>query len=211
VQGAQADGWSWLDRARQALDAARLVAAAAPDSSIILAYDAARQACVALLAQQGLSSSGLSYTDIRYPPGPGDVRQPVRPASGHGVQRECRKRPVPFGHQEQEAGRLGRPRDPGRVRRGGRPGPGHGGRGDRALLQDPGAEPGRAETGAGARRSSHKTSPVSAASGVACSGASATCRSRQPGRRDRVHEHRRGVHSRRPSLTAAPPSATSSP
>jgi hypothetical protein len=30
VQGAQADGWSWLDRARQALDAARLVAAAAP-------------------------------------------------------------------------------------------------------------------------------------------------------------------------------------
>ena len=54
VQGAQADGWSWLDRARQALDAARLVAAAAPDSSIILAYDAARQACVALLAQQGL-------------------------------------------------------------------------------------------------------------------------------------------------------------
>lgn len=44
VQGAQADGWSWLDRARQALDAARLVAAAAPDSSIILAYAAARQA-----------------------------------------------------------------------------------------------------------------------------------------------------------------------
>ncbi len=54
VQGAQADGGSWLERARQALDAARLVAAAAPDSSIILAYDAARQACVALLAQQGL-------------------------------------------------------------------------------------------------------------------------------------------------------------
>ena len=52
VQGAQADGWSWLDRARQALDAARLVAAAAPDSSIILAYDAARQACVALLASR---------------------------------------------------------------------------------------------------------------------------------------------------------------
>ena len=54
VQGAQADGGSWLDRARQALDAARLIADAAPDSSIILAYDAARQACVALLAQQGL-------------------------------------------------------------------------------------------------------------------------------------------------------------
>ena len=53
MQGAQAYGGSWLERARQALDAARLVAAAAPDSGIILAY-AARQACVALLAQQGL-------------------------------------------------------------------------------------------------------------------------------------------------------------
>jgi hypothetical protein len=54
VQGAQADGESWLERARRGLDAARIVAEAAPDSSIILAYDAARQACVALLAQQGL-------------------------------------------------------------------------------------------------------------------------------------------------------------
>jgi len=54
VQGAQADGGSWLDRARQTLDAARLIAEAAPDSSIVLSCDAARQACVALLAQQGL-------------------------------------------------------------------------------------------------------------------------------------------------------------
>jgi len=54
VQGAQADGGSWLDRSRQALEAAQMVAATAPDSSIILAYDAARQACIALLAQQGL-------------------------------------------------------------------------------------------------------------------------------------------------------------
>jgi HEPN domain-containing protein len=54
VQGAQANGESWLNRARQAVDAARLIEAAAPDSSIVLAYDAARQACVALLAQQGL-------------------------------------------------------------------------------------------------------------------------------------------------------------
>lgn len=54
VQGAQADGGSWLERARRGLDAARIVAEAAPDSSIVLAYDAARQACVALLAQQGL-------------------------------------------------------------------------------------------------------------------------------------------------------------
>ena len=54
VQGAQADGASWLDRARRGLEAARVLAEAAPDSSVVLACDAARQACVALLAQQGL-------------------------------------------------------------------------------------------------------------------------------------------------------------
>jgi hypothetical protein len=54
VQGAQADGPSWLDRARRGLDAAQVLGESAPDSSVILAYDAARQACVALLAQQGL-------------------------------------------------------------------------------------------------------------------------------------------------------------
>lgn len=59
VQGAQAGGGSWLDRARESLDAARLIAQAAPDSSIVLAYDAARQACVALLAQQGLRPTTL--------------------------------------------------------------------------------------------------------------------------------------------------------
>jgi HEPN domain-containing protein len=54
VQGAQADGTSWLDRARRGLEAAQVLAETAPDSSVVLAYDAARQACVALLAQQGL-------------------------------------------------------------------------------------------------------------------------------------------------------------
>ena len=54
VQGAQADGESWLDRARRGLEAARALADSAPDSSVVLAYDAARQACVAVLAQQGL-------------------------------------------------------------------------------------------------------------------------------------------------------------
>jgi HEPN domain-containing protein len=54
VQGAQADGASWLDRARRGLEAARVLAESAPDSSVVLAYDAARQACVGLLAQQGL-------------------------------------------------------------------------------------------------------------------------------------------------------------
>jgi HEPN domain len=54
VQGAQADGASWLDRAQRGIEAARVIAEAAPDGCVILAYDAARQACVALLAQQGL-------------------------------------------------------------------------------------------------------------------------------------------------------------
>jgi hypothetical protein len=54
VQGAQADGASWLNRARRGLEAARAIAEQAPDSSVVLAYDAARQACAGLLAQQGL-------------------------------------------------------------------------------------------------------------------------------------------------------------
>ena len=54
VQGAQADGESWLERARRGLDAARLLEQSSPDSSVVLAYDAARQACMGALAQQGL-------------------------------------------------------------------------------------------------------------------------------------------------------------
>lgn len=54
VHGAQADGGLWLERARRGLFAAQIVAEAAPDSSVILAAHAARQACIALLAQQGL-------------------------------------------------------------------------------------------------------------------------------------------------------------
>jgi hypothetical protein len=54
VHGAQADGASWLDRARRGLEAAQVLVEAAPDSSVVLSCDAARQACVALLAQQGL-------------------------------------------------------------------------------------------------------------------------------------------------------------
>ncbi len=63
VRGAQADGASWVDRARRGLEAARIVVEPAPDSCIILAYDAARQACVGLVAQQGLrpTTSGGHY------------------------------------------------------------------------------------------------------------------------------------------------------
>ena len=78
VQGAQADGGSWLDRARQTLSAAHLVAAAAPDSSIILAYDASRQACLALLAQQGLrpTTAGGHYA----------VEEAIRAQFGGGLR-----------------------------------------------------------------------------------------------------------------------------
>jgi hypothetical protein len=63
LHGAQADGQSWLDRSRRGLEAARIVAEPAPDSCIVLAYDSARQACVGLLAQQGLrpTTSGGHY------------------------------------------------------------------------------------------------------------------------------------------------------
>jgi HEPN domain-containing protein len=78
VQGAQADGGSWLDRARQALEAARLIAPTAPDSSIVLAFDAARQACVALLAQQGLrpTTAGGHYA----------VEEAIRDQFGGGLR-----------------------------------------------------------------------------------------------------------------------------
>ncbi|HTU09059.1 MAG TPA: HEPN domain-containing protein [Trebonia sp.] len=78
IQGAQADGESWLERARRSLDAARIIAAAAPNSSIILAYDAARQACVALLAQQGLrpTTAGGHYA----------IEEAVRAQFGAGLR-----------------------------------------------------------------------------------------------------------------------------
>jgi hypothetical protein len=63
VLGAQADGSPWLDRARQTIAAARAIEQASPDNAFVLAYDAARQACTALLAQQGLrpTTSGGHY------------------------------------------------------------------------------------------------------------------------------------------------------
>jgi hypothetical protein len=63
VQGAIADGSPWLDRAQRTLAAARAIEQTSPDSAFVLAYDAARQACTALLAQQGLrpTTSGGHY------------------------------------------------------------------------------------------------------------------------------------------------------
>lgn len=52
--GNAANGGPWLEKARRTLATAEQVATTDPSSAYVLAYDAARQACVALLAQQGL-------------------------------------------------------------------------------------------------------------------------------------------------------------
>jgi hypothetical protein len=54
VTGAEADGTPWLERAKRTATTAEKIVDADPDSAYILAYDAARQACTALLAHQGL-------------------------------------------------------------------------------------------------------------------------------------------------------------
>jgi len=54
IQGAQTDGQPLLDKAVRTLASSAAIQAADPDSSYTLAYDAARFACTALLAQQGL-------------------------------------------------------------------------------------------------------------------------------------------------------------
>lgn len=54
VTGAHANGEPWLVKARRTLTSAAGLADADPDSAYILAYDAARFACTALLNHQGL-------------------------------------------------------------------------------------------------------------------------------------------------------------
>ena len=54
LTGAAADGGQWLAKARRTLNTATNAASTDPDSAFTLAYDAARFACTALLAQQGL-------------------------------------------------------------------------------------------------------------------------------------------------------------
>ena len=54
VSGAQADGAALLARARRTAETAQAIATDDPDSAYVLAYDATRQACTALLAHQGL-------------------------------------------------------------------------------------------------------------------------------------------------------------
>ncbi|MDA8322286.1 MAG: HEPN domain-containing protein [Actinomycetota bacterium] len=57
LTGAAADGGQWLARAHRTLSTATGAVDADPDSAFTLAYDAARFACTALLAQQGLRAT----------------------------------------------------------------------------------------------------------------------------------------------------------
>lgn len=57
VTGAAALGEQWLSKARRTLNTAMAAADNDPDSAFTLSYDAARFACTALLAQQGLRAT----------------------------------------------------------------------------------------------------------------------------------------------------------
>jgi len=54
VTGTQADGTPGLNRARMTLASAESLLVRDPTNAFVLAYDAARQACTAILAHQGL-------------------------------------------------------------------------------------------------------------------------------------------------------------
>ena len=54
VAGAAADGRPWLTKAAATIRTAESISSTDPHSAYTLAYDAARFACVGLLAQQGL-------------------------------------------------------------------------------------------------------------------------------------------------------------
>jgi hypothetical protein len=96
VAGAAADGTALLEQARKtAVTAAGLVSSDAY-SAFVLAYDAARFACIALLAQQGLraTTSGGHYA----------VEQAVRAQFGDGFR--------PFGALRRRRNELEYPRLP---------------------------------------------------------------------------------------------------
>jgi hypothetical protein len=57
VTGVAANGEQWLSKARRTLNTATAAVDTDPDSAFTLAYDAARFACTALLAQQGLRAT----------------------------------------------------------------------------------------------------------------------------------------------------------
>ncbi len=78
VTGAAADGVPLLTQARRTVATAASVVHADPHSAYVLAYDAARYACIALLAQQGMraTTSGGHYA----------VERAVRAQFGEGFR-----------------------------------------------------------------------------------------------------------------------------
>jgi hypothetical protein len=97
VSGSRADGKPWLDKASTTLASAQQIADRDPDSAYVLAYDAARQACGALLAQQGLrpTTAGGHYA----------VEEAVRAQFGHRFR--------PFGTLRRRRNELEYPTHPG--------------------------------------------------------------------------------------------------
>lgn len=79
VTGSHADGTRLLAKARRTIATAADIVTNDPDSAFVLAYDAARYAGTALLAQQGLrpTSSGGHYT----------LERALRAQFGHGFRR----------------------------------------------------------------------------------------------------------------------------
>ena len=61
VSGAPADGHHQLMSARQLLESSHRELSANPEASFILAYDAARKACSALLTHQGLRTNSAGH------------------------------------------------------------------------------------------------------------------------------------------------------
>jgi len=83
VAGAEADGTLWVARAARTVKAAQTVAQVDPDSAYVLAYDAARQACTALLVHQG-----LWFIKDNVPPPTADTTS-SRKSSGHSSATFC--------------------------------------------------------------------------------------------------------------------------
>ena len=61
VTGAEADGSEWLVSAQALLESAKREHDANPEAAYVLAYDAARKASTALLAQQGLRTKTAAH------------------------------------------------------------------------------------------------------------------------------------------------------
>ena len=61
VTGAAADGTHWLASATALLESARRESESNPEAAYVLAYDAARKACTALIAQQGLRTKTTGH------------------------------------------------------------------------------------------------------------------------------------------------------